>query len=678
MAIFEIKSRDGLARLGRLQTRHGEVRTPLLMPVIHPGKAVISPSEMVSDFGFQMVITNSYIINSHQRFREKALADGVHGLLEFDRPIMTDSGTFQMYFHDLPKEEIDPLSIIEFQKEIGTDIGTILDAFSAPDVARTQVERDVELSLERAKMSVGIKGEMMLAGTIQGGMYTDLREKSAQQMGELDFDVYPIGGVVPFMEMYRYADIGRIILACKKHLPPNRPVHLFGCGHPMLFAQAALLGCDLFDSASYAKFAESGRMLLASGTVHLDGLSELPCECPLCSTTNIDELKELPKQERDIALMRHNLYVSAAEIRRVRQAITENKLFELAALRARSHPALLEAFQVMLEDMEMLNKQDPVGKTASIFYTGPETVKRPEISRFYNRIMNRYPYWKTETILVVPDLGGKPFSDVASTIINEVRKKTPESLIVLFLTPMGIVPWELEHVHPAQQCIFPKDVDSITLQIVEHRFLDFLNKMEFKNIIWFSRESPTNKIIDCIKAQREVIIAFSASEALSNIDSDASDDLGWVQRKMKAIIAYQWGKKASSLADEGTLMVKISKSTGKIRHISKDGEILFTMVPTNGLLTPTFQGGLELLKAGIESRYIVRIDDEVAEFVRKGKSALAKFIVVADTNLIAGEECLVIDSEENLLGVGRALLSGDEMRTFDRGVAVNIRHSRDS
>ncbi|MFW9956835.1 MAG: tRNA guanosine(15) transglycosylase TgtA [Candidatus Odinarchaeota archaeon] len=678
MAQFEIRAREGLGRLGKLQTKHGAVRTPLLMPVIHPGKAIIRANEMISEFGFQMVITNSYIINSHERFREIALANGVHALLDIDCPIMTDSGTFQMYFHDLPKEEIDPISIVEFQKEIRTDIGTILDVFSAPDVGYEQVERDVDLSLERAKMSVGIKGEMMLAGTIQGGMYTNLREKSAQQMGKLNFDVYPIGGVVPFMEMYRYTDIVRIIQACKKYLPPDRPVHLFGCGHPMLFAQAALLGCDLFDSASYAKFAESGRMLLTSGTVHLEGLSELPCECPVCSTTTADDLKALSKDERDAALMRHNLYVSAAEIRRVRQAISDNKLFELTSLRARSHPALLEAFETMLEEMNLLYQQDPMAKTSSIFYTGPETVNRPEIVRFHSRIMDRYPYWETDNILIFPDSGGRPFSESASTIIDFVRKKPPQNLIVLFLTPMGVVPWELEHVHPAQQCIFPKKVDSNTLQIVENRLLEFLKSMKFKKIIWFSRESPTNLILTRLSEMTDVIVASTASEALENVESAEIEENDWIQRKLRVILRYQWGEEAAVLADKGNLTAKISKSTGKIRYVSQDGHILFTMVPTNGLLTPTFQGGIELLNLGIDGRYIVRIDDEVREFVAKGKSALAKFVVTADSKLIAGEECLVVDSEMNLLGVGRALLSGEEMLIFKRGVAVNIRHSRDT
>ena len=675
MANFEIKAKDGLARLGRFTTKHGTVKTPLLMPVVHPGKSVIPAKELVDVFGFQMVITNSYIINSHERFREKALNEGVHGLLDFDHPIMTDSGTFQMYFHDLPEEEIDPIAIIEFQKQIKTDIGTILDAFSKPDVGREKVEKDVALSLERAKMSVGIKGEMMLAGTVQGGIFEDLREQSAQAMGALDFDVYPIGGVVPMMEMYRYADIVRVTLAVKKHLPPDRPVHLFGCGHPMLFAQAALLGCDFFDSASYAKFAEKGRMMLTTGTVHLQDLTELPCECPICSNTTAYELKSLPKEEKDLALMRHNLYVSAAEMRRVRQAIADGKLFELVAIRARSHPALLEALQVMSENMDQLTESDPFGKSSSIFYTGAETAVRPEISRFHERVRRSYPFKTTDTVIIVPDIGERPFSDTASTIIAEVRKRSPEEAILLFFTPMGVIPWELEHVHPAQQCIFSKDVDPQTLGLAKSRLLEILNMISFKKIVWFERESPTNQLGNELEEKYEITKTTSASETISALDKERADSSEWHLRKLRALLRYQWGENVGDIANITGLKVVFSRSTGKIRHVTLENEIIFTVVPTTGLLTPTFKGGELLLQHNIDDTFVVTMEKDAAEFVAKGKSALAKFVTNASPNLKTGEEVLVTDEQHQLLGTGRALLSGSEMLVFDRGVAVVIRHS---
>ncbi|KXH76049.1 MAG: hypothetical protein AM326_07935 [Candidatus Thorarchaeota archaeon SMTZ-45] len=677
MANFEIKAKDGLARFGRFTTKHGIVKTPLLMPVVHPGKSTISPQALVDEFGFQMVITNSYIINSHERFRNRARADGVHSLLDFVGPIMTDSGTFQMYFHNLSDEEIDPIEIVEFQRDIGADIGTILDVFSDPNVGRGKVEDDVQKSLERARLSIDKRGEMLLAGTVQGGIYSDLRETAAKALATMDFDVHPIGGVVPLMEQYRYADIVKVTLAAKKHLPPDRPVHLFGCGHPMFFAQAALLGCDFFDSASYAKFAESGRMLLPSGTVHLNNLSELPCGCPICSSTSINELKSTSAEDRELLLMKHNLYVSSSEMRRVRQAIVEGKLFELAAYRARGHPTLYEALQVMMEENTQLEEHDPMGKTTSIFYTGPETTKRPEITRFHSRLISRYPYKKTNTVLLVTDSGLRPFSDTSDVIIKEIKKRTPEVLILLFVTPMGVVPWELEHVHPAQQCLFPRNLDSESVNIVSRRTREILDAIKYQKLIWFRRDANLDSAVASIIDDYSVEIVSSATEAIDILPPE-SDASSWTQRKLRALLMYQWGENVGKLADHEDLQIELSKSTGKIRHCKSKGEVLFTNVPTTGLLTPTYLGGVELLNVGIEDTYKVIIDSDVSEFVASGKSALAKFVKHANAALKAGEEVLVLDEAQDLLGTGRALMTGTEMTFFKRGVAVTIRHPRKS
>ncbi len=143
-------------------------------------------------------------------------------------------------------------------------------------------------------------------------------------------------------------------------------------------------------------------------------------------------------------------------------------------------------------------------------------------------------------------------------------------------------------------------------------------------------------------------------------------------------MSYQWGENAGKLANLDSLQVILSKSTGKIRHCKKNEDVLFTVVPNTGLLTPTYQGGLELLKAGIEDTYQVIMDSDVSEFVASGKSALAKFVKLANPQLKAGEEVLVLDESQNLLGTGRALISGLEMISFNRGVAVAIRHPRKS
>ncbi|MFX0045931.1 MAG: tRNA guanosine(15) transglycosylase TgtA, partial [Candidatus Hermodarchaeota archaeon] len=620
MSNFEIRAKDGLARVGRFTTEHGTVKTPLLMPVVHPGKSAIRPTELINDYKFQMIITNSYIINSHNRFRNKALSEGVHSLLEYDGPVMTDSGTFQMYFHGLPDGEIDPLEIVKFQRDIGSDIGTILDAFSDPKAGRTKVEEDVDISLERARASQNEKGSMLLAGTVQGGIYVDLREASAKALALMDFDIHPIGGLVPLMESYRYADIVKATIAAKQHLPPQRPVHLFGCGHPMFFAQAAFLGCDFFDSASYAKFAESDRMLLPTGTVHLQNLNELPCECPVCASTSADEMKDAKQGEREHLLMKHNLYVSAAEMRRVRQAIQEGKLFELTAHRARAHPALQEALDTMLELYDQLGVVGPIGKSASILYTGPETARRPEIVGFHRKLLARYPYRKTRTVLLVPHLGDRPFSETTSSVSNMVKRTGPENLIVVYVTPMGAVPWELEHVHPAQQCVFPKAIDSLTLNSSAERLREFLGVFSYEKATWLARDTPTNVLLDTIGKD----INIETVEELDAVAGSSSNDVepdSWPIRKVRALLAHQWGIEPKSLAKMKDFEIAFSKTTGKIRHVKKSDDIVFTLVPNTGLLIPTYVGGLELQELGISSDYMVTMDSSISEFIAKGKSA---------------------------------------------------------
>jgi 7-cyano-7-deazaguanine tRNA-ribosyltransferase len=673
MSHFEIRAKDGLARLGRFTTAHGTVMTPALMPVVHPGKSAITPQDFVNEFGYQMVITNSYIIRSHERFRNEAADSGVHRLLDFDGPVMTDSGTFQMYFHGLAEGEIDPLEIVEFQKTIGSDIGTILDVFSDPKVGRAKVEDDVAISLERARLSVPNKGNMMLAGTVQGGIYEDLRESSAKELATMDFDLHPIGGVVPLMEQYRYSEMVRVVLASKKHLPPNRPVHLFGCGHPMLFAQAALLGCDLFDSASYAKFAEAGRMLFTTGTMHLDQLEELPCECPICSQTNAKELLKLDKPDRDLSLMKHNLYVSAAEMRRVRQAIRDGKLFELAAARSAGHPTLHEAFSTMMRNSEQINQSDPVGKSASIMYVGHETLLRPELVTFHSRIIERYPYRTTDTVLLVPHLGDRPFSETLPLAVDEVRKRSHERLLLLFVTPSGAIPWELEHVHPAQQCVFPQAFEVNELELAAQRTGEVLKRISFKKGFWLSRDTATEKLRSDLQ-RKFGLTQIENLERIEGIPVQSSSK--WMVRKFHALLSYQWNIDVSNRKDFGNLEFVMSKSTGKIRYVKRNDKILFTLVPTTGLFAPTFKGGQELMDLGLNDRYRVTINNEVSEFVAKGKSALAKFVTGADSALRAGEEVIVTDEEGTILGVGKALLNGQEMLAFSRGVAVATRHSQ--
>ncbi len=675
MSIFEVRSKEGLARLGVLRTNHGDVKTPLLMPVVHPERKAIPVQDLTDKYGFQMVITNSFIIHSKKHLKETALRDGVHSLLNFDDPVMTDSGTFQMYFHKLPEDQIEPLEIVRFQRDIGADIGTILDVFSEPDVGKSKVEKDAEVSFERAKKSVGEKEGMLLAGTVQGGIYADLRKRSAQQMASLDIDIHPIGGVVPLMESYRYADIVQATLAAKRVLPLNRPVHLFGCGHPMFFALAALLGCDLFDSASYAKFAQSDRMMLSTGTVHLHELRELPCSCPICSQTTPEELQSLPDANREIMLSKHNLYVAAAEMRRVRQAISDGKLFELAALRARGHPQLYQGFHIMLHYQDSFLHHYPMGASSSVFFTGSESARHPAFVKFHNHLISSYPYFTTGSLLLVPAHGERPYSESFPDLTEAIKKTNASQAVLVFITPMGVIPWELEHVYPAQQSVFPTKEFNGVLKAAEARLIQFLNRMKCNNIFWLTNDLPTDAFKDEISTVHSVQIIQNKQRAVEMLRHLQDETEYWPARKFNALLNLQWNIQANFEEQTDDWSFTFSGSTGKIRHVNKSDQIMFTVVPTTGLLTPTFHGGKWLLENGLDSKYIVVMQDEAAEYVGRGRSALSKFVENASHELGAGEEVVVTDTSGRLVGTGKSNLTGEGMLDFRRGVAVDIRHS---
>lgn len=380
--IFEITHKDIAGRIGRLETRHGIIETPTIMPVVNPNIQTIKPSEL-RKFGAEIIITNSYIIYRKPDLRERALKEGLHSLLGFDGPIMTDSGSYQLSVYG--EVEVNNTEIVQFQQEIGSDIGVPLDIPTPPDVSRQRAEAELEITIERAKEALALKKDMLLAAPVQGSTFPDLRERAAQELNSMDFDIYPLGAVVPLMESYRFADLVDVIVASKKGLPPSAPVHLFGAGHPMMFSLAVALGCDLFDSASYALYAKEGRYMTVRGTYHADDLQYLPCSCPVCASHDAVEL--IKSEKREELLARHNLYVTFAEVREVKQAIKEGSLWELVEQRCRAHPQLLNGLKRMLSYSDWLEQFQPASRS-TFFYSGTESALRPEVMRYRKRLKN--------------------------------------------------------------------------------------------------------------------------------------------------------------------------------------------------------------------------------------------------------------------------------------------------
>ncbi len=640
---FEIIDRDAAGRICKLQTKHGTVTTPNLMPVINPNKILISPKEMKNLFGTEIVITNSYIIHKHKELKKKALKEGIHKLIDFNGPVMTDSGTFQSYVYN--DVEIDSIDIVKFQRDIGSDIGTILDVFGTPDQTKNESEKGITETIKRAKMSVPEKGEMLLACTIQGSIYQDLRTKCAKELSKINADFYPLGGVVPLMENQRYSDLVKCIISSKRGLDPSKPVHLFGAGHPLIFPLAVALGCDFFDSSAYAKYANDGRIIFPWGTEKLDDLNELPCCCPICTKNNVSELKKMKKSELILQLAKHNLYVSFTELKKIRTAIVEGHLWELVERRASSNPYLLYALKELKKNKNKiwLEKFEPISKKKALFYTGNHTIHRPIVYRMHKRLLKNYNFL-FDTTIVLPE-GNKPYSTYYANLIKKIRKKRNVNIIVH--SHLGPVPIELDEMYPFAQSVFPQAIDKETSNVLKKIFNEFF-KGE-KIILW--KEGKSHLPTTGIRKNR--------------LDLDLN--------RISAVSDIQFGKDASKTLFNASIRIVKSKKTGKIRNIYREGNHILSMRASDGMFTLKIEGAKLLHNFFKYPKLRVVVKEDAVPFIKERKSVFAKFVTDCDPALIPLDECLIVDKKDTLLAVGRCLLNKNEMISFNYGVAAKTR-----
>jgi len=566
--MFEIKAKDGMGRIGKLKIGNKTVETPALMPVINPGKLTIRPSEMKKLFGTEIIITNSYIIHSSNRLRDAALEKGVHALLDYDGVIVTDSGSFQlMQYHDV---EIPNSEIIKFQNDIGVDVATSLDIPTLPDVPYEKAKRELKTTVERAKEARELR-EGYLNGTVQGSTHLRLRRSSARQMAEMDFEIHPIGAVVPLLMQYRFKDVVDIVITAKKELSPAKPVHLFGAGHPMMLSLYVLLGCDLFDSAAYVLYARDNRYMTVNGTKKLEELTYLPCNCPVCSKYTPKELMGMKDAERTRLLSLHNLHVTYEEISRIKQAIHEGSLWDFVEMRVRAHPKLYFAYRNLRKYRKFIGQFDPLVKRTTEFYTGAETKYRPIFNTALRRSEER-------------------LGEVSST----------KHLV------FGRVPTALLHTYPF------------------------------------------------------------------NVEIDREPEMDVPERQMVESIAdYQFGMGIGHNLFKGA-NITYSKND-RVRTISIDGEVVATLRARDGLFILADEGQRRLHSLLPYPKYRVMVDNEVSQYVVSHGDVFAKFVKDIDTDLHSGEEVLVVDEDDKLLGSGWLLLSPIEIPYFKRGIAVKTR-----
>ncbi len=535
---FEIKHKDLLARIGKLKTKSSTLETPLLFPVINPSIQLISPTRLKEEFGFEAVITNAYILK--KRFKNEPIKKGLHKFLGFDGSIMTDSGAYQILVYG--GVEVNQEEIVEYQKNIGSDIATILDIPTSWKVSKESARETVAETLHRAKDFCKLKtaDNILWVGPVQGGRHLDLVAESAKIIGEMPFQIHALGSPTEVMQNYRFDVLVDMIITAKKHLPINRPLHLFGAGHPFMFSLAVALGCDLFDSAAYALYARQNRYMTENGTWQLSNLDYFPCSCPNCMKETPKDVLSKSKKEVETFLAEHNLFVCISEIRRIKQAIREGRLWELVEMRTHAHPALFSAVKKIKEHTEFIEKFSPVVKKRGFFFFSSVGLARPEVLHHKKRLLKNFqPPLNSKILLLMPQTHKKPYHNTGEykkvkKIIEKALGNQSELVHVCFVAaPFGIIPTEIDEIYPLSQNEITTPFDYETKEYIASVLSEYIKNFHYETVILVNDFSQwNNKVIDsCKKICAIKKIQFKELEIKKGINKDILECLENILKK---------------------------------------------------------------------------------------------------------------------------------------------------
>lgn len=349
---FSVEATDGAARAGVLQTRRGVIRTPVFMPVgTQATVKAMSPDELRA-LGAQVILGNTYHL--HVRPGEKLIArmGGLHEFMSWDRPILTDSGGFQVFslarLRKITEEGvhfqnhldgaptfISPERSMEIQRDLGSDIVMAFDECPPHPCAHEAADKSLDLTLRWARRcrdwweTQPASGRPLVFGITQGSGYADLRAKSARALGEIGFDGYAVGGVSvgePEPEMFH------AIESAVPFLPADHARYAMGLGTPPQMIEMIARGIDMFDCVLPTRLARNGTAFIRHGTLNLKnapfaedrGPIEDGCACPACRNFSRAYLRHLIKAEEILGLRLlsiHNLHFYIGLLRQAREHI---------------------------------------------------------------------------------------------------------------------------------------------------------------------------------------------------------------------------------------------------------------------------------------------------------------------------------------------------------------------
>lgn len=355
---FELlkESKDSMARIGKIKTPHGEIETPIFMPVGTIATVKAMTPEELKDIGSQIILSNTYHLYlkpGHELVKE---AGGLHKFMNWDKPILTDSGGFQVFsLGDLRKIEeegvefrshidgskhfISPEKSIEIQNALGSDIMMCFDECAPYPAEYDYVKHSMERTTRWAKRCKDYHKDwdkQGLFGIVQGGMYKDLRKQSAEELIELDFPGYAVGGLSVGEPRDLMCDV---LEHTTPFLPKDKPRYLMGVGTPDYLFEAVIRGIDMADCVLPTRIGRNGTVLTSRGKLVIKNAKykkdfsplDPECDCYACKNYSRAYIRHLFNVNEILGARlatTHNLYFLIKLMENIRSAIKEDRILE--------------------------------------------------------------------------------------------------------------------------------------------------------------------------------------------------------------------------------------------------------------------------------------------------------------------------------------------------------------
>lgn len=345
------------ARRGRIHTDHGTIETPIFMPVGTQATVKSLDQDDLKKMNAQIILGNAYHLYLRPGLEILEKAGGLHKFMNWDRPILTDSGGFQVFsladLRDINEDGVNfrshldgskhfmtPELSMKIQNTIGSDIMMAFDECAPADADYDYTKKSMEMTSRWAERSLEAhknKDHQALFGIVQGGLFQDLRDQSAKDLISLDFPGYAIGGLSVGEAK---EDMFRILEKTTPLLPENKPRYLMGVGSVDALLNGVFSGIDMFDCVLQTRIARNGTALTSQGKVvvrnanYKDDFTPLDpeCSCPVCQNYTKAYIRHLIKSNEILGarlLTLHNLYFTLNLMERVRNAIENDSLYEL-------------------------------------------------------------------------------------------------------------------------------------------------------------------------------------------------------------------------------------------------------------------------------------------------------------------------------------------------------------